>query len=67
MNTRQAVSYAVLRPAVSATEHDNARVLMIVDTAEEAEAVAVELRGRGVVTEIRTAVGAGPTLRLWNR
>ena len=61
------LSYALLRPAGSPNEGDHARVLMIVDSAEEAEVVASELRRRGVSAEIRAAVGAGPTLRLCHR
>ena len=60
------VSYAVLRPAGAQTEHDHARVLILL-SAEAAEAVASELRRRGVATEIRAAVGAGSTLRLCHR
>jgi len=67
MIARTPLSYAVLRPATSPTEPENARVLMIMDSAEEAEAIAAELRGRGMHTEIRTAVGAGMTLRLAHR
>lgn len=64
---RSEVSYAVLRPAGAQTEHDRARVLMVLHSVDEAEAVASELRRRGVATEIRAAVGAGPTLRLCHR
>ncbi len=67
MNTRRALSYALLRPARSPTEDDNARVLMIMDSAEEAEAIAAELRAQGMVTEVRTATGAGQTIRLSNK
>ena len=62
-----ALSYAVLREADAPNEHDHARVLMIVDSVYEAETFAAELLGRGVPTEIRAAVGAGPTLRLCHR
>ena len=61
------LSYAVLRPTGAPNEHENARVLMIVDSVDEAEVVASELRRRGVSAEIRAAVGAGPTLRLFHR
>jgi hypothetical protein len=61
------LSYAVLRVAGAPDEHEHARVLMIVDSVDEAEVFASELRRRGVWTEIRTAVGAGPTMRLCHR
>ena len=61
------LSYAVLRRAVSPSEHEHARVLMIVDSVDEAEVFASELLRRGVSAEIRAAVGAGPTLRLRHR
>lgn len=63
----QTLSYAVLRSARDASEEDRARVLMIMDTADEAEAVASELRGRGISVEVRAAVGSGAAVRLWSR
>ena len=62
-----APSYAVLRPPATPEEHDHARVLLIMPSAEEAHAVAEELRRRGVSTEIRAAFGSGRSLRLYHR
>lgn len=61
------LGYAVLRAAGTPDEHEHARVLTIVVSADEAEVFASELRRRGVSTEIRAAVGAGPTMRLCHR
>ena len=63
----QALSYAVLRRLGTPSELDHARVLMIMDCLQEAESVAAELESRGIATEVRAAVGAGPTLRLCHR
>lgn len=60
----QQLSYAVLRPARAPGEHERTRVFMIMNSADEAEAVASELRTRGVAVEIRTAVGSGAGIRL---
>jgi hypothetical protein len=40
---------------------------MIMDSADEAEAVASELRGRGITVEVRAAIGSGAGVRLWRR
>ncbi len=64
MTPGQRLSYAVLRPALSPAETDAARVLTIMDSVEEAESIAGELRGRGIAVEVRTAVGSGMRLRL---
>lgn len=39
-------------------------MVTIMDSADEAEAMAAELRLRGVAAEIRPAVGSGERLRL---
>ena len=58
----------MLRPTGAPDEPDNGRVLMMVDSVDEAEAVSSDLRRRGVSAEVRVAaVGAAPTLRLCHR
>lgn len=64
MTSGQRLSYAVLRPAETAVEDERDRVLVILDTAEEAQSMAAELRKLGVAADVRTAVGYGAGVKV---
>ncbi len=52
-------SYALLREARTTDEDVQLRVLTILNSMEEADEMATELRRRGLTVEVRQAIGSG--------
>ncbi len=58
------MSFALVRAATDPTEALNARVLTILDSLDEANDMADELRRRGLTIEVWHAEGCGMRIRL---